>query len=44
MGFYSYLARTGRKEIEPETKEHGAGHQITPSADFSFGMGPTTCS
>ena len=25
LGFYSYLARTGRKEAEPETKERGAG-------------------
>ena len=25
LGFYSYLARTGRKEAEPDTKEHGAG-------------------
>ena len=25
LGFYSYLARTGRKETEPETKEHSAG-------------------
>jgi hypothetical protein len=24
LGFYGYLARTGRKETEPETKERGA--------------------